>query len=386
MGHKSVSKALRAVLTFALVSWVGGSSAAHAQSAISSLDGRAALAATSGPQKPQETANHASATRKLAPGVKQKITGVIAAKDHERLLVTDENGQRVAVDLMSWTKIEEKKSNPFRGTRHYTPTQLVQGLSIEVEGRGSGSGALEADKIRFTNDDLVVAQTVESRVSPVEGRLSKTETRLTETEENANRLSGQLEELDTISNAARGGAKAAQESADAALDGVDATNERISTLDDYQVQRHVTVTFRSASASLSDEAKAALDEVAEQVKSEKGYVIQVAGFASTDGKESFNRRLSQRRADAVVQYLVTQHDTSLRRIITPFGYGETHPVADNSTRDGREQNRRVEVSVLVSRGITSPANVRRPNSAKAGSSSSGEASELRSGSGVSRDH
>ncbi|HZI19609.1 MAG TPA: OmpA family protein, partial [Pyrinomonadaceae bacterium] len=76
-----------------------------------------------------------------------------------------------------------------------------------------------------------------------------------------------------------------------------------------------------------------------------------SGFASADGSTEANRRLSQRRADAVIRYLVEQHNIPLRRIITPYGFGELQPVAENNSRTGREQNRRVEVKVLVNRGI-----------------------------------
>ncbi|MBO0726985.1 MAG: OmpA family protein, partial [Blastocatellia bacterium] len=64
------------------------------------------------------------------------------------------------------------------------------------------------------------------------------------------------------------------------------------------------------------------------------------------------RALSERRADAVKRYLAENHDIPLFRIITPFGFGEAKPVADNATRDGRKQNRRVEVAILVSKGLT----------------------------------
>src|SRR5204863_4952233 len=114
----------------------------------------------------------------------------------------------------------------------------------------------------------------------------------------------------------------------------------------------ITINFKVGSAVLSREAKAALDEIAEQAKSGKGHVIQVAGFASADGNETLNRRLSQRRAEAVMSYLIENHDISQRRIITPLGYGEARAVADNTTREGRKENRRVEVSILVSKGLT----------------------------------
>ena len=87
------------------------------------------------------------------------------------------------------------------------------------------------------------------------------------------------------------------------------------------------------------------------------FCLQVSGFASADGSTEANRRLSQRRAETVIRYLVENHNIPLRRIITPYGYGELQPVAENTTREGREQNRRVEVQVLVSRGLTQGAPV-----------------------------
>jgi outer membrane protein OmpA-like peptidoglycan-associated protein len=300
-----------------------------------------------------------AAVMRVPTGQKQKIKGVILKRDIDRLLVRDERGMEVVVNLGSRTKVEEKKSNPFRSGRNYATTELMRGLSIEVEGRGESDGALLADKIKFTDDALTVARTVETRVTPVEGRVSASEVRLSQAEQNAERLSGQLEELQQISNAARGGAKAAQDTADAAMAGVHQANERISTLvtdlDEYEASKAATVNFKVNSSRLSPEATATLDEIAAQAKAERGYVIEVQGFASADGKADLNRRLSQQRADAVVRYLAETHMIPLRRIITPFGYGAAQPVADNSTREGREMNRRVEVRILVNRGLNSPA-------------------------------
>jgi OmpA-OmpF porin, OOP family len=103
---------------------------------------------------------------------------------------------------------------------------------------------------------------------------------------------------------------------------------------------------------LSSEAKAALDEIATQAKGEKGYLIQVTGYASADGGAAKNRTLSERRADAVMRYLAENHDIPLHRMINPFGFGELKPVSENDTREGRKQNRRVEVAILVNKGLT----------------------------------
>lgn len=304
---------------------------------------------------------------KLVPGQKAKISGVIVRRDTDSFIVRDLTGSNVTVALNNLTKVEEKKSNPFRRAKDYNTTLLLRGLTVEIEGRGDNNGALSAEKIKFTDDALMVARNVETRVEPVEGRVGEAETRLSQAEANAQRLSGQLEELAAISNAAKGGAKAAQETADAAVAGVEATNRRMETwfssLDDYEAKRGVTINFKVGKFDLLPEAKVVLDEIAAQAKTERAYIIEVQGFASADGDENKNRVLSQQRADSVVRYLAENHMIPLRRIITPFGYGEAQPVADNLTKEGREQNRRVEVKILVNKGLTTqpdPVRVQRP--------------------------
>jgi outer membrane protein OmpA-like peptidoglycan-associated protein len=266
----------------------------------------------------------------------------------------------MTVRMSGSTKIEEKKGNPFRGAKKYVPEQVNRGLFVEVEGHGDGSGGLMAEKIRFSNDAQRVALSIDTQVTPVENRVGQAETRLTEAEQNAQRLSGQVDELTQVANLAKGGAAQAQKTADMAVEGVSKTNDRITSLDDYQEKTSMTVLFKVGSAVLSPDAKAELDQIASQAKSEKGFVIEVRGFASAEGGTHLNDRLSEQRADAVVRYLAQQQEIPLRRIILPFGYGKAMPVADNSTHEGRVQNRRVEVKILVSRGLTSPVNVDRP--------------------------
>ena len=288
-------------------------------------------------------------TRTVASGQKMKIKGVVTSRQADTFVVQDANGVSTTVVMNNATSI--KTTGGFlRGGTNFGVTAILRGLNIEVEGRGDGT-SLVAEKIRFKEGDLRTARTVEANVTPVENRVGQAENRIGQVEANSQRLSGQLDELAAVSNAARGGAKAAQETADAAIGGVNATNERISALDDYQVQNNTSILFRVGSAVLSPQSKQQLDQIAQQALQAKGYVLEIGGFASADGSVEANRRLSQRRADTVIRYLVENHQIPLRRIITPFGYGEAQPVAENNTREGREQNRRVEVKVLVSRGI-----------------------------------
>ncbi|MBO0859182.1 MAG: OmpA family protein [Chloracidobacterium sp.] len=308
------------------------------------------------PATAQDDQSHLS---RIPAGQKQTLRGVIVKRDADSFILRDIRGGEVQINLSNITKVEEKKGNPFRRAKDYGTTALLRGCSVEVEGRGEASGALLADKIRMRDYELVAAQTTNALVVPVEGRVGEAENRISQAEANAQRLSGQLEELSAVANTARGGAKAAQETADQAVAAVNATNKRIdgivTGLDEYESKNGVTVNFKVGSSKLTPEAMAALDEIAVQAKAEKAYVIEITGYASSEGGAEANKRLSQQRADAVVSYLADNHEIPLRRIVTPHGYGTLHPVADNTTRDGRKENRRVEVKILVNRALSAPA-------------------------------
>ena len=315
----------------------------------------------------QSAPTDASRARSVASGEKMKIKGVVVKRDADTFTVRDLTGNDTIVRLTDRTSV--KSSGGFlRSGTNYGSTNILRGLNLEVEGRGGSSGELVADRVRFSETDLRTARTVETRANPLEERASAAEGRLSEVEQNAQKLSGQLDELAAVSNAARGGAKAAQDTADSAVAGVNATNERISALDDYTPQETAAVNFRTGSAVLLPDAKAKLDEIATKALNAKAYVVEVTGHADATGNANFNRQLSQRRADAVIRYLVEQHKIPLRRIITPYGFGATEPIADNKTREGRLQNRRVEVKILVNKGLTQPA----PTMSKPGSSGSGK--------------
>ena len=288
--------------------------------------------------------------RNLVNGQKYEIKGTIVSKeDDNTFIVRDTVGVDTRVVVAPNASI---RANSFFGSGDRFPAaSLVRGLNLEVEGRGDANGSLAATKVRFDKSNLQTAQSIDSRVAPAEERL-------TAAEENAKRVSGQIDELMAISNAARGGAKAAQETADAAVAGVNATNQRISALDEYVVQSTATVNFRVNSAVLSPEAKQQLDEVAAAAATLRGYYIEVTGFASAEGNARANKVLSDRRAQAVKDYLIMNHNIPLRRVGNSYGYGIANPVADNSTREGREANRRVEVKLLVSRGLNQNVEVR----------------------------
>jgi len=270
------------------------------------------------------TKHHATqpGTRTISPGDKAKLKGSIVRRDADTFIIRDEHDIETVVLLTGDTSVKSK-GGFFRFGKNYEVTSLLRGLPVEVEGVGNREGLLVADKVRFSSSDLKVARLVDKRVGPVEDATE--------------RLAGQVNEVGEVSRLARAEAGRA--------------HERISSLDDYNVQDSTSVHFNVNSTVISPADRQALDALVQKATSIKGYVIEITGHADATGNVQRNRQLSQQRADAVVRYLQENHDIPLRRMITPFGYGQLRPVADNATAEGRRQNRRVEVKVLVNRGI-----------------------------------
>ena len=279
----------------------------------------------------QATRDRSLNARSVPSGSKMKFRGVVINRDADVFTIRDRTRTDYQVLITDNTSI--KTNGGFlRSGKKYPVTDILRGLIVEVEGRGDAQGQLVADKIRFRESDMRAAQTTDVRVGPVEA--------------NMERVAGQMDELYAVAAEARAEVKA--------------VNERVSSLDDYDVQETVSVNFRTNSAVLSPEAKQALDALAAKATTARAYMIEVAGHTDSTGSDAKNFRLSQRRAEAVVQYLAVQHKIPLRRFVTPMGYGKTESVADNATREGRSQNRRVDVKMIINRGLNQPNSAARP--------------------------
>jgi OOP family OmpA-OmpF porin len=271
----------------------------------------------------QATKKRTQNTQSVPNGSKLKFKGVVISRDADTFTIRDRNRTDYQVLLTDETSIKTYGGFLRRGKK-YAITDILRGLILEVEGRGDSAGQLVAQNIRFNESDMRAAVTTDTRVNPVE--------------ENQERLSGQMDELYTVAAEARAEAASA--------------NERISEMDDYDVQDSVTVTFRVNSAIISPQAKQQLSALAEKALAAKAYMIEVGGFTDSTGSEAKNFQLSRQRAENVVQYLAVNHKIPLRRFVSPMGYGKTEAVADNKTASGRAQNRRVEVKMLLNRGMS----------------------------------
>ena len=198
---------------------------------------------------------------------------------------------------------------------------------------------------------------VNERVTPLEHRTG-------ELEESSRRNTQDIGRISTDVTDVRGRADRAQAQADAALVRANDANTRVNgaehsvadlraNLDNYALQNTAAVHFKFDSYQLTPEARESLDQLASQIKDRENFVLEIQGFADWIGSDSYNNQLTQKRADAVRRYLAEQHNIPLFRMHI-LGLGEMRPVADNKTRDGRAENRRVEIR-LLSRNVSGVA-------------------------------
>lgn len=274
----------------------------------------------------------------------KKLKGVVTKRDPDSFRMSDPNGgAQVVVLLTENTEVKSHKRGVFRGSKEYGQSYILRGLRLEVDGVGNSEGQLVADKIRFDEQDLRSAQALKSTVDPLEAELNE-KLRLQQQEQE--RLAGQIAETQALTAQAQAAADKAQQTADHA-------NNRINGLDDFDSIKTITVPFATNSAKLGPKAKATIDEAAAWVKTQntKGWVMAVVGYADSTGSSQRNIDLSERRANAVIYYIVSKYKMPLNRLVQPFGYGQLEPVADNKSKEGRAKNRRVEIRLMVNKGI-----------------------------------
>lgn len=237
-------------------------------------------------------------------------------------------------------------------------------------------GAIVALLVLFTVG-CATKKFVRQNVSDLETKIGSVDKKVDEkTGENATRITDLDHKTEAgIADAQKKAEDAGQQASKAESDaqaanalaqkGVDQANQvaqELQNVDNFKPVKSETVLFKVNRFNLADEDKQQLDAFAQTVAGMKRYIIQVQGFTDSTGSKEYNLSLSQRRADAVVRYL-TENDKIPLIWIHYLGYGEGLPAADNHSRDGRKQNRRVVLTVLAPQ-LTAQANM--PQTASGG--------------------
>jgi OmpA-OmpF porin, OOP family len=153
-------------------------------------------------------------------------------------------------------------------------------------------------------------------------------------------------EVDQKAQAAGKQADDAQNLANQAVNRVDSLQNTVANLDNYHVVSETSVHFAFNKDNLTTKARKALDQLATDIPNTKGYIIAVEGGADAVGSKDYNYGLSERRADAVIQYLAQKYNVPAHKIFL-IGLGKDKPVANNSTASGRAKNRRVDIRLMT---------------------------------------
>ena len=280
---------------------------------------------------------YAGSAFSVTTGQKVEFEGWIVSRQGESLTVTTVDKGDINVLVTSYTKVQEPRGL-FKIRKTQRPLSiLLPGLRIKVKGIGNTQSQVLAEYIRFFNDDLRTAYAIKAGLTPLQNQVGANTQQIA-----VNQANIQSNQQQIAANQA--GIQSGRQQI-ASLD------RRISDLTNYVVRSTAFVYFPSGSSALSVAAQDNLRSLAREAQSLDGYVIQVKGYTDSSGTASFNQDLSMRRAQTVMAYLQNTGNIPLTRMLTPAAMGGARPASTNSTPQGRADNRRVEVNILVNRGL-----------------------------------
>ena len=279
-------------------------------------------------------------------GEKGKIKGTIVSRKGDLVKVQDrKTGSTATVKITDDTKIlRDKHKVAFHRHEDMDVTAMVPGLTISAEGVGNASNQLEASKITFSPDEFAIEVAQEQQIMANKSAAANAQSTANQGVTAAGAAQSSADQAGSMAEAA--GTVAVMNAAD-----VQMVNQRVSDLDDYNTVAEAAIYYPMGQSALDDAAKADLDKLVSLAQSTDGYMIEIAGYASKTGTKEANQQLSEERASAVANYLRNHGNIPMRRILAPAGYGATHPDAANTDPQGRELNRRVDVKLIVNKGL-----------------------------------
>lgn len=233
-----------------------------------------------------------------------EVIGFISARKDDKIRVTAADGNATDVFLSDGTKVKGS-AGLFSSGGKFTTQSLANGLPVTAKTVQWGGG-LVATQIKFRKGDMKTATMI--RTGTEQGFADQT-------------------------------------AATAALRG------RVGDIDQYNVKGTTNVNFDVGKAVLSEQAKADLCSAATQAQGTNNALLLVVGYTDSTGSQDFNQELSEKRASKVVNHLQQACGWQPYRMLTPTGMAEADPLADNETPEGKAQNRRVAVNILVSKAV-----------------------------------
>jgi OmpA-OmpF porin, OOP family len=264
------------------------------------------------PERPDIIVNgpqEASATDIAAPAAPlvkgPDIKGIISARSGDRMQITTDDGTRTVIAITETTRIKSGSGIFSGGRSKLAADSLLNGLPVTVKTLQSGD-QLVASQISLRKNDLKTANMI--RTGTAQGFAEQT----------------------AATEALRG---------------------RMGDIDEYNIKGTTNVNFDTGKAVLSEQGKADLCAAVSAASAVKNSLILVVGYTDSTGSDEFNQQLSEKRASRVVNHIQQACGWKPYRMLTPTGMAKADPLASNDTVEGKAQNRRVAVNILVSKGL-----------------------------------
>ena len=233
------------------------------------------------------------------------IKGVISARSGDQMQVTAADGTKTIIDINDATRVRASKGMFGLGRSTLAASSLLNGLPVSVKTLHAGD-VLVASRIDFRNTDFKTANMIRN-------------------------ATGQgFDEQTAATGSLRG---------------------RVADIGQYNIKGTTNVNFDTGKAQLSPQAQADLCAAAASADGMKNALILVVGYTDSTGGDELNQRLSEKRASHVVNYIQQACHWKPYRMLTPTGMAKADPVASNESVEGKAQNRRVVVNILVSKGL-----------------------------------
>ena len=286
-----------------------------------------------------------------ASGDETQTKGIIISRTGETLIVSGPNGH-VTVVLTEDTKTKDDRGLFGLATEEMANTALIPGLKVRVDGGVADSqGRLVARTITVDGDDLETAEMIQAGLHPTAEQVAAN---MQAIESNKKNIAGSQRDIaanqrDIAAN--QQNIATNRQQIEQNIKDVEEHSNRFTALAEYDVKGDATVKFGVASSRISEKDQERLKELAQTAKGLTGYIVEVTGYADSTGSAAINTKLSERRARAVITFLMQQGGVPVRHIVAPGAMGEYGATAPNETKAGRAENRRVEVKILVNKGI-----------------------------------
>jgi OmpA-OmpF porin, OOP family len=275
---------------------------------------------------------------------------MITTRTGETLIVKSADGNTTVV-LTDDTKTQDRRGLFGLEKQPLSSVVLIPGLKVSVDGTLDDQGRIVAKTITADGDDLETAEMIQAGLNPtaeqVAANMQAIEANRQDIAGHKVELASQKENIETNQQ----NIAANKQQIEQNIKDIDENTRRFTALSDYDVKGEATVRFPVGSSTISREGEEELKRLAQAATGLTGYIVEVEGYADSTGNAAMNTKLSENRAKAVVTFLMQQGGVPVRHIIAPGAMGIYSPVAPNETKAGRAENRRVEVRVLVNKGI-----------------------------------